>query len=188
MSAAAEPFEAHYSIPKLALWILATSPLVVLSAVMMVGGIAHGGVMVALLGTLGLLLFGGAMLVLIVSMFDRRPQVQIDSTGLLLRPHSDKRIALRSIRTWHSDMGRLSLYLYRPSKYPITCVGRKMIYRINGSSARDFFGDAWLWLWHYDCSLSQIVDAINAHIVPTEFELELANGIDKARRASEVER
>lgn len=171
---ATAPFEARYSIPKLLGWVLLVAPFAAFSAVLLVGGVRGNSLFVAILGAIGLLFFGGALLGLLRSLIDRRVQLRIDDQGLLLRPHSARTIPLRSIRKAGLDSGRIMLFLHKPAKYPIERPLRRFIYRINGSQARPFFGDAWIWTWHYDCSRQQVFAAINAHVVPTAFERDLA--------------
>lgn len=171
---AVPPFEARYSIPKLLGWTLLAAPLAAFSAVMLTQGLADGGILIAILGALGLLFFGGAIAAFLRSMFDRRVQLRIDGDGLLLRAHSAKVIPLRSIKRAGTDQGLIRLSLYKPSKFPIEGKLRCLIYRMNGSAAHGFFGDAWIWTWHLNCSKQQVFAAINAHIVPTAFERDLA--------------
>lgn len=168
------PFEARYSIPKLLGWVLLVAPFAAFSAVLLVGGIRGVSLFVAILGALGLMFFGGAFLGLLRSLIDRRVQLRIDEQGLMLRAHSRQPIKLRAIRKYGQDSGRIMLFLHKPSKYPIESRLRRLIYRINGSQARPFFGDAWIWTWHYDCSKEQVFAALNAHIEPTAFERDLA--------------
>lgn len=171
---AATPFEARYSIPKLLGWALLASPLAAGSIWMLAGGIAGGSALTAIIGALGLLFFGGAMAAFLRCMIDRRVQLRIDGNGLLLRAHSAKVIPLRSIKRAGTDQGLIRLSLYKPSKFPIESKLRRLIYRMNGSAAKGFFGDAWIWTAHLNCSKQQVFTAINAHIVPTAFERDLA--------------
>lgn len=180
---AATPFEARYSIPKLLGWTLLAAPLATFSAVMLTQGLADGGFLIAILGALGLLFFGGAMAAFLRSMFDRRVQLRIDGDGLLLRAHSAKVIPLRSIKRVGTDQGLIWLLLYKPSRFPIEGRWRRLIYRINGTAAKGFFGDAWIWTAHLNCSKQQVFSAINAHIVPTAFERDLAARIAAADAA-----
>ncbi|OYU97974.1 MAG: hypothetical protein CFE26_28370, partial [Verrucomicrobiales bacterium VVV1] len=83
----------------------------------------------------------------------------IDSDGLYVRSHGEKRIALRSIKTMRPDaitpeMAKLSLYLFKPAKHPIKTRHRRFIYRLNGSGAREFFGDVWIWSTHRDRTIA----------------------------------
>ena len=171
---AVAPFEARYSIPKLLGWVLLVAPFAAFSAVLLVGGVRGNSLFVAMLGAIGLLFFGDALLGLLRSLIDRRVQLRIDGDGLLLRAHSARAIPLRSIRKAGLDSGRIMLFLHKPAKYPIERPLRRFIYRINGSQARPFFGDAWIWTAQYNASKAEIFAAINAHIVPTRFERDLA--------------
>ena len=171
---AVPPFEARYSIPKLLGWTLLAAPLAAFSAVMLTQGLAGGGILTAIIGALGLLFFGGAIAAFLRCIFDRRVQLRIDRDGLLLRAHSAKVIPLRSIKRAGTDQGLIRLSLYKPSKFPIEGKLRRLIYRMNGSAAQGFFGDAWIWTAHLNCSKQQVFAAINAHIVPTAFERDLA--------------
>ena len=171
---AVPPFEARYSIPKLLGWTLLAAPLAAFSAVMLTQGLAAGGILTAIIGALGLLFFGGAIAAFLRCMIDRRVQLRIDGDGLLLRAHSAKVIPLRSIKRAGTDQGLIRLLLYKPSKFPIEGRLRRLIYRMNGSAARGFFGDAWIWTAHLNCSKQQVFTAINAHIVPTQFEQDMA--------------
>ena len=161
---AATPFEARYSIPKLLGWTLLAAPLATFSAVMLTQGLADGGFLIAILGALGLLFFGGGM-------------------AAFLRAHSAKVIPLRSIKRVGTDQGLIWLLLYKPSRFPIEGRWRRLIYRINGTAAKGFFGDAWIWTAHLNCSKQQVFSAINAHIVPTAFERDLAARIAAADAA-----
>ena len=173
------PFETRYSIPKLLGWLLLAAPFATFSAVLLAGGLRDTSLFVAILGAVGLLFFGGAVLGLLSRMADRRVQLRIDDQGLLLRAHSARPIPLRSIRRIGTDSGRIMLFLYKPAKHPIEGRLRRFIYRINGSQARPFFGDAWIWTWHLGCSKQQVFAAIDAHIEPTQFERDLAARIDQ---------
>jgi hypothetical protein len=183
---AAAPFEARYSIPKLLGWVLLVAPFAAFSAVMLIGGVRGSHPFVAILGTLGLMFFGGALLGLLRSLIDRRVQLRIDGDGLLLRAHSARAIPLRSIRKAGLDSGRIMLFLHKPAKYPIERPLRRFIYRINGSQARPFFGDAWIWTAHYNASKAEIFAAIDAHILPTRFERDLAARIAAAEAGVEA--
>lgn len=168
-------FAARYSIPKLTFWTILGAPLTGGAAWMVLEGIAIGSITAVIVGAIGLLLFGGAMAACLRCMINREVQLRIDHDGLFLRPHSDKVIPLRSIRaTRRDDLGLIKLLLYRPGNYPIQRRLRRFIYRINGRHAREFFGDAWIWTAHYDCSPDQLFMAIEANIVPTRFEQDLA--------------
>lgn len=179
MEPSAAPFEARYSIPKLAGWTLLAAPLAAASIWMLM----RGSTVAAIFGALGLLFFGGAIAAFLRCMIDRRVQFRIDGDGLLLRAHAARAIPLRSIKRAGTDQGLIRLLLYKPSKYPIEGKLRRLIYRINGSAAREFFGDVWIWTWHLDCSKQQVFTAINAHIVPTRFEQDLAARIAAASSA-----
>lgn len=181
---AVAPFEARYSIPKLLGWLLLAAPFAAFSAMLLAGGLRGGSLFVAVLGAVGLLFFGGAVLGLLSRMVDRRVQLRIDDQGLLLRAHSARPIPLRSIRKIGTDSGRIMLFLHKPAKYPIERPLRRFIYRINGSQARPFFGDAWIWTAHYNASKAEIFAAIDAHIVPTKFERDLAARIAAAQSAT----
>lgn len=181
---AVAPFEARYSIPKLLGWLLLTGPFAAFSAVLLAGGLRGGSLFVAVLGAVGLLFFGGAVLGLLSRMVDRRVQLRIDDQGLLLRAHSAHPIPLRSIRKIATDRGRIMLFLHKPARHPIEGRLRRFIYRINGSQARPFFGDAWIWTAHYNATKAEIFAAIDAHVVPTRFERDLAARIAAAQSAT----
>lgn len=183
---AVAPFEARYSIPKLLGWVLLVAPFAAFSAVLFVGGVRGNILFVAMLGAIGLLFFGGALLGLLRSVIDRRVQLRIDDQGLLLRAHSARPIPLRSIRKAGLDRGRIMLFLHKPAKHPIEGRLRRFIYRINGSQARPFFGDAWIWTAHYNASKAEIFAAIDAHIVPTRFERDLAARVAAAEAGVEA--
>ncbi len=168
------PFEACYSIPKLLGWMLLAAPFAAFSVEILVGAVRGGSIGGAIIGAIGLLFFGGAILGFLSRMVDRRVQLRIDDEGLLLRAHSMHPIPLRSIRRIATDLGRIMLFLHKPAKYPIEGRLRRFIYRINGSQARSFFGDAWVWTAYYDASKAEVFAAIDAHIVPTAFERDLA--------------
>ncbi len=182
---AVAPFEARYSIAKLLGWALLAAPLAAFSASILVGGLRGHSMFATVLGAIGLLLFGGTILALLSRMVDRRVQLRIDGNRLLLRAHSAKPIPLRSIRKVGTDLGRVMLFLHKPAKYPIEGRLRRFIYRINGSQARPFFGDAWIWTAHYDASKAEVFAAIDAHIVPTASERDLAARIVVGAAASD---
>lgn len=119
------------------------------------------------------LMFGFIAAVHIRRVFDRREQVVIDARELYVRAHGETRIALRSIKGIAQDMGRLSLTLHKPSKYPIETRHRRMIYRLNGPLAKGFFGDVWIWTNQLDQPPAAFVDAIRAHRPSSEFERKL---------------
>lgn len=161
---AGEPFVARYSPVLLFAW-AALSAAMALLALKTVGPV---------LGSPALVFFGGIAAVHAVRLFDRRPQVIIDGGGLYIRSHGEKRIALRSIKSLHADWGRLSVTVHKPAMYPIESRHRRLIYRVNGSAARGFFGDAWIFTSLLDQPQSAFPEAIAAHRPKTEFEKSLA--------------
>ncbi|MFN3517135.1 MAG: hypothetical protein ACK4YM_08250 [Novosphingobium sp.] len=168
-AAPAPPFEARYSILKMLGWALLALPMVAGGVWMLWRAIELGDPLGIGFGSLGTLFFGGALLAFLRCAADRRVQLRIDGAGMYLRPHSDQTIPLRSIRYVTVATGQVRLRLYKPSKFPIQIRLRRFIYRINGSAAREYFSDAWVWTAHYDCTWPQIMEAIDAHNVPTEF-------------------
>lgn len=169
-----EQFVAHYSIAKLLYWILASGAMTATSIAFAMGLFRASGLFALTVGGFGTLFFGLVTVVFAIRCFDRQPQVLINSKGLTLRPHGIKPIKLRSIERMHIDFGRLSLFVFKPSKYPIERWHRKLIYRINGDGARAFFGDAWIWSSYLDCSLEELVSAIDEHRPKTEHEKKVA--------------
>lgn len=172
---APEPFVARYSVPKLLVWVALSGGMGATGLFMAVTG---GSTLTMLTGAAGTLFFGGIAAILAGRLFDRRAQVIIDSKGLYVRSHGETRIALRSIETMRTDeisrdMTKLAIFLFKPSKYPIETCHRRFIWRINGSGARPFFGDVWIWTSHLDQPVDAIIRAIWAHRPSTEFERKL---------------
>jgi hypothetical protein len=167
---AAEPFAARYSRLKLIGWTGASGSMAAL-ALTIAGG--NSGMIGLVLGALGVIFFGGIAAVHAVRLFDRRAQVIIDSDGLYVRSHGEKRIPLRSIKGLHTDLGRVGLTLHKPGKYPIETRHRRFIYRINGSAAREFFGDVWIWSNQLDQPRDVFLKAIAAHRPKTDFQRKL---------------
>ena len=177
---APEPFVARFSIPKLLAWAIPSAGMAGLCFPFAAGGLASGtvaGLVLGMAGAAGLLFFGLIAAVQTLRLFDRRDQVVIDAGGLFVRSHGAGRIGLRSIRSMKQDVGRLSLFLYKPAKHPIATRHRRFIYRINGSAARGFFGDVWIWSNVLDQPLGAFVEAIAAHRPQTDFEKQLAETI-----------
>lgn len=170
----AAPLVARFSIAKLLGWIALSCGMAAPALLIAVAGWQGAQPFALALGGAGVLFFGGIAAVHILRLFDRRPQVIIDSDGLYVRAHGEKRIGLRSIRGVHTDMGRLSLTLHKPAKYPIETRHRRFLYRINGSAARDFFGDVWIWSNQLDYPRDAFLEAIATHRPMTEFEKQLA--------------
>ncbi|MXO51823.1 hypothetical protein GRI42_10970 [Erythrobacter gaetbuli] len=141
------------------------------------GGFGMSGFTTAILGGPGGLFFGWIAAVCCLRLFDRREQVVIDGKGIFIRSHGSKRIGLRSIDRMKTDMGRLSLYLFKPSKYPIECAHRRFLYRVNGAMAREFYGDAWIWSTYLDRSLAELTNAIWTHRPQTDFEKKIASTV-----------
>jgi hypothetical protein len=167
---APEPFVARFSIPKLVVWAALSGGMAGLSLMM---ASATSDTFGLVIGGIGVAFFGSIAAVHVARLFDRRPQVMIDGNGLYVRSHGDTRIPLRSIKGLHTDMGRLSLGLYKPAKYPIERWHRRLIYRINGSAARGFFGDVWIWSNQLDHPRDAFLEAIAAHRPKTDFERQL---------------
>lgn len=166
---------ARFSIPKLMVWAALSGAMGAAGLFMAVRG---GDAFTLLVGGAGVLFFGGIAAILALRLFDRRAQVIIDSEGLYVRSHGEKRIPLRAIRTMRTDghsrnMIKLAIFLYKPAKYPIETRHRRFIWRINGSGARDFFGDVWIWTTHLDQPVDAVIRAIWAHRPATEFEKQL---------------
>lgn len=172
---APDAFVARYSVPRLLVWVALSGGMAAAALFMAASG---DGTLTLLVGGAGTLMFGGIAAILGFRLFDRRPQVIIDAGKLYVRSHGEKRIALRSIRTMRTDthgpdMTRLSIFLFKPAKYPIESRHRRFIYRINGSGAREFFGDVWIWTTHLDQPVDAVIRAIWAHRPATEFERRL---------------
>jgi hypothetical protein len=172
--AAPEAFVARYSLTKLIAWAALSGGMAALCLAFAMGRFGLPGLIGLALGGSGALFFGTIGAVHIVRLFDRRPQVIIDKRGVYVRSHGEKRIGLRSIKGLHRDAGRLSVTFHKPSKYPIERWHRRLIYRINGSAAREFFGDMWIWTNQIDSSQTALIDAILAHRPQTDFEREIA--------------
>lgn len=173
---APEAFVARYSIPRLLIWAALSGGMGAASLFMALSG---DGAFTLLMGGAGTLMFGGIATVLALRLFDRRPQVIIDGKGLYVRSHGEKRIPLRSINTMRTDevsreMTKLAIFLFKPAKYPIETRHRRFIWRINGSIAREFFGDVWIWTTHLDQPVDAIIRAIWTHRPMTEFEKQVA--------------
>jgi len=179
--APAAPFEARYSIIKMLGWALLASPMAAGAVWILWRSIALGDPAGIGIGGLGTAFFGGAVLAFLRCAADRRVQLRIDGSGLYLRPHSARTIPLRSIKGVALATGMVRLRFYKAAKFPIESRLRRFIFRINGSAASDFFGDAWIWTAHYNCTWQQIMDAINAHTVPTEFQRQLAERMRAAQ-------
>jgi hypothetical protein len=173
---APDPLTARFSIPKLLLWAIPSAGLAVVCAPLAVGGLLSGkaaAFVIGLAGATGVLFFGLIAAVQMLRLFDRRPQVIVDKRGVYVRSHGEKVIGLRSVKGLHRDAGRLGLTLYKPSKYPIERRHRQFIWKINGSSARGFFGDVWIWTNMLDRTTPAITEAILAHRPKTDFEREM---------------
>ena len=182
---APEPFVARYSVPKLLVWVALSGGM---GAAGLFMAVTSGSTLTMLTGAAGTLFFGGIAAILAGRLFDRRAQVIIDAKGLYVRSHGEKRIPLRAVRTMRTDeisreMSKLAIFLFKPSKYPIETRHRRFIWRINGSGARQFFGDVWIWTTHLDQPVDAIIRAIWAHRPSTEFERKLWALEDAAPRA-----
>lgn len=169
---APEAFVARYSVLKLLVWVALSGGM---TAVCLLMAISGTGIFGLVAGGAGTLMFGAVAAVLAARLFDRRVQVMIDGEGLYVRSHGEQRIALRAIKTMRSDavsqdMKKLSIFLFKPARYPIETRHRRLIWRINGNGAREFFGDVWIWTIHLDHPADAIIRAIWAHRPATEFE------------------
>ncbi|QDH33357.1 STM3941 family protein [Porphyrobacter sp. YT40] len=169
---APEPFVARFSVSKLLVWVALSGAMAAAGLFMALTG---GSIFTSMVGGSGVLFFGGMACALAVRLFDRRPQVIIDADGLYVRSHREQRIALRSIKTMRTDeisrdMSKLAIFLFKPAKYPVETRHRRFIWRLNGSGAREFFGDVWIWTTHLDQPLDAIIRAIWAHFPATEAE------------------
>ncbi len=172
---APEAFVARFSVRKLLVWAALSGAMGAAGLFMALSG---ESAITLLVGGAGTLFFGGIAAVLAARLFDRRPRVIIDKDGLYVRSHGETRIPLRAINTMRTDahskdMIKLAIFLYTPAKYPIETRHRRFIWRINGSGARDFFGDVWIWTTHLDQPVDAVIRAIWAHRPATEFEKQL---------------
>lgn len=163
---------ARYSVRKLLVWTALSGGMGAAGLFMAVSG---GRTFTLLVGGAGVLFFGGIAAILALRLFDRRAQVIIDSKGLYVRSHGEQSIPLRAIKTMRTDdvsrdMTKLAIFLFKPAKYPIATRHRRFIWRINGSGAREWFGDVWIWTTHLDRPVDAIIRAIWAHRPATEFE------------------
>jgi len=177
---APDAFVARFSVPKLLAWAALSGGMATLCAPFAIGGFASSaaiGPLLGLAGIIGLFFFGAIAVVFAIRLFDRRAQVVVSTKGLYVRAHGEKVIGLRSIKGMKRDAGRLSLFLHKPAKHPIESRHRRFIYRINGSAAREFFGDVWIWSNQLDKPLGAFVEAIAAHRPQTDFERQLAETI-----------
>lgn len=174
---APEAFVARYSVPKQCGRAALSGGMATLGLVL--AGERSGSVDAALVAgfVLSALMFGIIAAVHLRRVFDRREQVVIDARGLYVRAHGETRIELRSIKGIAQDMGRLSLTLHKPSKYPIETWHRRMIYRLNGPLAKGFFGDVWIWTNQLDQPPAAFLDAIRAHRGLTAFEKDIEERI-----------
>lgn len=173
---APETFVARYSVPKLLGWAILSGAMAAACAPFAIGVFASEAKIPPLLGfagIVGLAFFGLIAVVHTLRLFDRREQVIVSAKGLYVRPHGEAVIGLRSIKGLHRDAGRLGITLHKPSKYPIERRHRQWIWRINGSHARAFFGDVWIWTNQMDRTVPEISEAILAHRPKTDFEREL---------------
>lgn len=176
VGSAPDPFVARFSVLKLLAWAIPSAGMAVLCLPFAVGGLASGkaaATVLGLAGAVGVLFFGLIAAVQTLRLFDRREQVIVDKRGVYVRSHGEKVIGLRSIKGLHRDAGRLGITLYKPSKYPIERRHRQLIWRINGSNARAFFGDVWIWTNTLDRTTPALIEAILAHRPQTDFEREL---------------
>ena len=123
-----EPLVARYSIPKLLAWIGASGAMAGLYLAVSVGIFGDSGPLIAAVGFGGALFFGLIAVVFAVRLVDRREQVVISADGLFVRAHGPKPIGLRSIDSMKLDTGRLSFYLFKPSKYPIASLHRRLFW------------------------------------------------------------
>lgn len=169
-----EPLVARYSIPKLFSWIGASGAMAGLCLAVSLGVFGDTGPLIAAVGFGGALFFGLIAVVFAKRLFDRREQVVISADGLFVRAHGAKLVGLRSIDRMKIDTGKLSFYLFKPSKYPIESWHRRWMYRVNGSEARAFYGDVWLWSSYLDQPLSAFPDAIRSHRPMTDHEKKIA--------------
>ena len=170
----AAPFVARYSVMKLLGWAALSGTLAGVCLALLSGSFGSAGLLMMAVGALGVMFFGLIATVHVARLFDRREQIIIDQRGVYVRSHGEKRIGLRSIVTMKADMGRLSLFLFKPAKHPIETWHRQLIYRLNGGGARAFFGDVWIWASHLDQPLRAITEAIRAHRPMTEHEQRIA--------------
>lgn len=159
-------------------WIGASAAMTCLCLTVSWGVFGDTGPLVAVVGVVGAMFFGIVALVFAPRLFDRREQVVINADGLFVRSHGANLIGLRSIEKMKIDAGKLSLYLFKPSKYPIESWHRRLMYRINGSQARAFYGDVWLWSSYLDHPPSAFVNAIWSHRPMTDHENKIAEVVD----------
>ena len=167
---------ARYSVPKLLGWAILSGAMAAACAPFAIGGFASEATIAPLLGLagiIGLAFFGLIAVVHALRLFDRREQVVVCAKGLYVRAHGEKVIGLRSIKGLHRDAGRLGVTLWKPSKYPLERRHRQWIWRVNGSHAREFFGDVWIWTNQMDRTTQEIFDSILAHRPKTDFEREM---------------
>jgi hypothetical protein len=167
-----EAFVARYSISRLLRWVALSGGMTAASVFMLVRG---SGLIAVVAGGAGAAMFGAIAGLVAIRLFDRRAQVIIDGTGLYVRSHSAKRIGLRAIKTMRTDvmskdMTKLAIFLSKPANHPIETRHRRFIWRINGSGARGFFGDVWIWTTHLDQPVDAIIRAIWAHRPATPSE------------------
>lgn len=171
MSDGPAPFETRYSLKRLSLLFAGSAIFVALSA-WMIAFAGHG--FMTIVGIAGAAFFGLCAIFYGRCLFDRRIQIRIDASGMVVRDHSPVPIRLRSIRRIRDQGGWLALILHKPGSFPPTTPMRRLVARLNGRSGREQLGDVWIHPFQYSCSKDDLLDAIAAHRPMTAFERDLA--------------
>lgn len=165
-----EHFEARYSPLRVAPYLLGSLTFVALGWLLF----ARVAELPARIGGFAVILVFGAFCVLFASkLFDRRVQVRIDGRGLVCLAHSDRPIALRSIKQVADRGAWLALYLYKPQKYPPTQPVRRMLMAVNNWLSQGAVGDVFVQIRLLDCSSADLFAALARHRPMTDFERDL---------------
>ncbi|WP_299195979.1 hypothetical protein [uncultured Erythrobacter sp.] len=173
------PLEARYSLIKLLGWMGLLVPILAISGYWLLEAAQAGMSLNFAAALIACLLIAGIFASFLRLMFDRRVQLRIDQAGIYVRSHHTSAIPLRSLVGIHETSGRIIFGIVKPERFPIQSQWRRFLIRINSQSARQYFGDLWIWTSLLDCTANDVYNAIHDFRVPTDFEMEM-----RARGAS----
>ena len=142
-------FEAYYSIPKLLLYLSVCSVIIIACFLLVLQGLSDRVVPLSIAGVSGLTFFGSLGVLVIFRLFNRREQ-SIEAVGL--------------------DKNFLWLCLLQPENYPARSLYRRLFGNLASGLPK---GCHYIVDRQYDCSIDEILDALEHFRPKTKHQLEV---------------
>ncbi|MBQ0770519.1 MAG: hypothetical protein KBT59_01645 [Sphingomonadales bacterium] len=163
-------FEAYYSIPKLLLYLSVCSVIIIACFLLVFQGLSDRVAPLSIAGVSGLTFFGSLGVLVIFRLFNRREQIRIDSKGVMVREIWSSIIPHESIEAVGLDKNFLWLCLLQPENYPARSLYRRLFGNLASGLPK---GCHYIVDRQYDCSIDEILDALEHFRPKTKHQLEV---------------